>query len=160
MGNRIIPDLKNRDEILREAYDVCLRELYLNSEPSIDINDLIKEGFVDDEKNPLRERHLIEEDTEEEIIEDCMYSYGIRDSFHNDLEIIKTDLEQGPYTRESKYDIKQLPPLKDVIGEEHYSKVKEYLEAINKFYRHDHEYTSFRTSIYLGASPNVKRGDK
>ena len=66
------PEYKSRDELLIEAYDGCLRELYLNSEPSIDLNDLIEEGFVDDEKNPLRAKHLIEDEVMEDIIEDFM----------------------------------------------------------------------------------------
>ena len=154
------PEYKSRDELLIEAYDGCLRELYLNSEPPIDLNDLIEEGFVDDEKNPLRAKHLIEDEVMEDIIEDFMYSYGIRDSFHDNLEIIKHDLEHGPFLRESKYSMIQLPSLKEEIGEEHYNTVMEYLDTMAKFYRHDREWTSFRTSIHLGASPNTIKKDE
>ena len=38
--------LKTREEILVEAYNECLRELFLNSEPPIDIEEFFKNSIT------------------------------------------------------------------------------------------------------------------
>ena len=45
--------MKTREEVLVQAYDECLRDLYLNSEPPVDIKELIDSGFKDDENGPF-----------------------------------------------------------------------------------------------------------
>ena len=143
--------LKTREEILVEAYNECLRELFLNSNPPIDIEELFKNGFKDDENDKLIYKHSIDEEDFDFILDDVMYAYGIKDDFHDNIEIIKNDLEKGaPMRGETKYDIKFLPPLKDKIGEEHYNIVMEYLNQIKSFYRVDSEVSSFRSAITWG----------
>ena len=148
--------MKTREEVLVQAYEECLRDLYLNSEPPVDIKELIDSGFKDDENDPLRNKHFIDEETFTEIVEDTKYAYGIIDHFHDDLELIKTDLENGPIIRESKYELRHLNPLKEEIGEEAYNKVMEYLDTISKFYKKDSDVSKFDFSIFLGASPSFK----
>ena len=49
----------NRKEILEEAVHRCLRDMYLWSQPSIDIDELLKTGYKDTEENPLYRRHYL-----------------------------------------------------------------------------------------------------
>jgi hypothetical protein len=148
--------MKTREEVLVQAYEECLRDLYLNSEPPVDIKELMDSGFKDDENDPLRNKHFIDEETFTEIVEDTKWAYGIIDHFHDNLELIKNDLKNGPTIRKSKYEYRHLSPLKEEIGEEAYNKVIEYLDAISKFYRKDSDVSKFDFSIFLGASPSFK----
>lgn len=149
--------MKTREEVLVQAYEECLRDLYLNSEPPIDIKELIDSGFKDDENDPLRNKHFIDKETFTEIVEDTKYAYGIIDHFHDNLELIKSDLKNGPTVRTSKYEYTALKPLKEEIGEEAYNKVMEYIDAIYNYYRKDYDVSKFDFSIFLGASPSFKQ---
>lgn len=152
--------LKTREEVLVEAYNECLRELFLNSEPPIDIEELFKNGFKDDENDKLIYKHSINEEDFDFILEDVMYAYGIKDDFHDNIEIIKHDLEKGvPMRGETKYDINFLPPLKDKIGEEHYNIVMEYLNQIKSFYRVDSEVSGFRSAITWGGPTIILKNE-
>lgn len=152
--------MKTREEVLVQAYKECLRDLYLNSEPPIDIKELIDSGFKDDENDPLRNKHFIDEETFTEIVEDTKWAYGIIDHLHDNLELIKSDLTNGPTVRTSKYEYTTLKPLKEEIGEEAYNKVMEYIDAISKFYRKDSDVSKFDFSLFLGASPSFKPKEK
>ena len=140
--------MKTREDVLKQAYDECLRELFLNSEPPIDIEELFKSGFKDDENDKLIYKHSINEEDFDFILDDAMYAYGIKDDFHDNIETIKNDFERGvPMRGETKYDLNFLPPLKEKIGEENYNIVMEYLNQIKSFYRVDTEVSSFRSAI-------------
>ena len=148
--------MKTREEVLVQAYNECLRDLYLNSEPPIDIKELLDSGFKDDENDPLRNKHFIDEETFNEIVEDTKWAYGIIDHFHDNLELIKSNLKDGPTIRSSKYQYTTLKPLKEEIGEEAYNKVMEYIDAIYNYYKNDYDVSKFDFSIFLGASPSFK----
>lgn len=154
--------MKTRQEMLEEAFDECIKEMYLNADPPVDIKELIDSGFKDDEKNPLRSKHLIDADIQEDILESTMYVYGIRDDFHNHLDLIKQDLLKGPNIRKSKYEYEQLEPLEEVIGKDNCGIVMDYLKTISEYYRRDHEASSFKFSVLFGPSPDIKQneGDK
>lgn len=148
--------MKTREEVLVQAYNECLRDLYLNSEPPIDIKELLDSGFKDDENDPLRNKHFIDEETFTEIVEDTKWAYGIIDHFHDNLELIKSNLKDGPTIRTSKYEYTALKPLKEEIGESAYNKVMEYIDAIYNYYKNDYDVSKFDFSIFLGASPSFK----
>ena len=152
--------MKTRKEVLEQAFDECIREMYLRSDPPIDINEIDFNTFKDDEKNPFRSQHLIDSDQFDEVLEDTLYAYGIKDDFRDNLELIKQDLEKGPLMRLSKYEYDQLAPLSEVIGQESFDMVIKYLDTILKFYRTDHEVSQFRMSVCLGPSPDYKDGNK
>lgn len=149
--------MKTREEVLVQAYNECLRDLYLNSEPPIDIKELLDSGFKDDENDPLRNKHFIDEETFNEIVEDTKWAYGIIDHFHDNLELIKSNLKDGPTIRSSKYQYTTLKPLKEEIGEDAYNKVMEYIDAIYNYYKNDYDVSKFDFSIFLGASPSFKQ---
>lgn len=152
--------MKTREEVLVQAYNECLRDLYLNSEPPVDIKELFDSGFKDDENDPLRNKHFIDEETFTEIVEDTKWAYGIIDHFHDNLELIKSDLTNGPTVRTSKYKYTALKPLKEEIGEEAYNKVMEYIDAIYNYYKKDSDVSKFDFTIFLGASPSFKPKEK
>lgn len=149
--------MRTREEVLVQAYEECLRDLYLNSEPPIDIKELIDSGFKDDENDPLRNKHFIDEETFNEIVEDTKWAYGIIDHFHDNLELIKSNLKDGPTIRSSKYQYTTLKPLKEEIGEDAYNKVMEYIDAIYNYYKNDYDISKFDFSTFLGASPSFKQ---
>ena len=152
--------MKTRKEVLEQAFDECIREMYLRSDPPVDINEIDFSTFKDDEKNPFRSQHLIDSDQFDEVLEDTMYAYGIRDDFHDSLELIKQDLEKGPQLRLSKYEYDQLDPLSEVIGKEAFDIVMKYLDTISIFYRTDYEVSQFKMSVCFGPSPDYKDGNK
>ena len=49
----------SRKEILEEAIHRCLKDMYLWSQPSINIDYLLKSGFKDDEKNPIYKKNYL-----------------------------------------------------------------------------------------------------
>lgn len=152
--------MKTRKEVLEQAFDECIREMYLRSDPPVDINEIDFSTFKDDEKNPFRSQHLIDSGQFDEVLEDTMYAYGIRDDFRDSLKLIKQDLEKGPQLRLSKYEYDQLDPLSEVIGEEAFDIVMKYLDTISIFYRTDYEVSQFKMSVCLGPSPDYKDGNK
>ena len=152
--------MKTRKEVLEQAFNECIQEMYLNADPPIDIVKLIESGFKDDEKNPIRSQHLIDEDVQEDILESAMYAYGIRDDFYDHLDMIKQDLLRGPTIRKSKYEYENLEPLEEVIGKDNCGIVMDYLKAISEYYRRDYEVSSFRFSVLFGPSPDIKQHEK
>lgn len=152
--------MKTRQEVLEQAFDECIHEMYLNSDPPIDINTIDFTTFKDDEKNPFRSQHLIDSDQFDDILSDAMYAYGIRDDFHENLDSIKQDLIKGPQMRIAKDRYDKLSPLSEVIGQEAFDIVMKYLDTISKYYKTDYEVSQFKMSVCFGPSPDQKYGNE
>ena len=63
----------SREDVLKEALHKCFVEMYRWAQPSIDLDELIKNGFKDNEKDPLYSRHYLSQDN---------FNY-IRDTYMN-----------------------------------------------------------------------------
>jgi hypothetical protein len=154
-----------RNDILGKAYIECLQEMYKWSQPSIDIKELIDNGFKDSSVCPLYSIHYLSSDNFEYIRDRFMEAYRITDDWDDTFDTIYRQLEQGGIERdyESVERYKKVKALKSLLNEDDYKLVVEYLNKIQKFFKwHRREINQFRMSIAFGASPttNAKSVEK
>jgi len=154
-----------RDDILREALHKCLVEMYKWSQPSIDLDELIKSNFKDNRENPLYARHYLSQHNFSYIRDAYMNAYGITDDWDNTFELlikqlleggIEDDYKEATQERPAYRDYKKVAPLKDVIscpGE--VNTIIDYIKKCQNFYKgHCRETNQFSCSVALGGSPN------
>ena len=156
----------NRDNILGEAMHECLVAMYKWSQPSIDLNELIKSGFKDNRENPLYEQHYLSQENFEYIRQAYMDAYGITDDWDDTFEILIKQLKEGgieddykPATKERPgyRDYKKVAPLAEVItcpGE--LNTIIDYIQKCQNFFKgHRREKDQFSCSVALGGSPTT-----
>lgn len=132
---------------------------------------------------PIYERHYISEEELDYIVNKYIDAYGMREHWKSDVETIEDYLINGgsknTYINEftddnGKYypgyrSYEDVAPLKTQIldsmkefdcsdtaaevAENIYNKVMETIKSCKDFYKFDNEAESFRTAIYLGATP-------
>lgn len=153
-----------RDDILGQAYKECLNEMFKWAQPSIDLNELLKNGYKDDKKAPLYSKHYLSNENFKQILNFYMSAYGITDDWDNTFEtLIKQLLEGGveddykPHTdeRPGYRDYKKVAPLKEVlVNSKDVDTVIEYIKKCQNFFKgHSQEADKFNFSVCLGYSP-------
>lgn len=154
----------NRDEILKEALHKCFVEMYRWSQPSIDIDELFKNGYKDSRESPLYEKHYLSQKNFEYIRQTYMDAYGIKDNWDDTFEILIKQLKEGgieddykPATKDKPgyRDYKKVLPLEEVItcpGE--MNTIIDYIKKCQNFFKgHSRETNQFSCSVALGGSP-------
>lgn len=154
----------NRDEILKEALHKCFVEMYRWSQPSIDIDELFKNGYKDSRESPLYEKHYLSQENFEYIRQTYMDAYGIKDNWDDTFEILIKQLKEGgieddykPATKDRPgyRDYKKVLPLEEVItcpGE--MNTIIDYIKKCQNFFKgHSRETNQFSCSVALGGSP-------
>ena len=158
-----------RSDILSEAAERCMQELYSLAQPQVSWVDFIEQNKKYKENGEAGpkpyEFYYLPQSVFEEIVEDYIYAYNIKSHFDDHLDIIlgyfnrpvvdKYIEGENGYPGYRGYDY--LIPLKDLIGDEIIEKVKEYIEKARNFYRFDGELNSFKMTICLGASPSSNK---
>lgn len=155
----------NREDILNEAYHKCMVEMYKWSQPSIDLDELIKSGFKDDANNPLYNQHYLSQDNFIYLRDVYMRAYGIVDEWDETFDTLINQLLNGGI--EDNYiprngntpgyrDYKAVAKLKDVLtNPTDVDVVIEYIKKCQDFFKgHNLETSKFFCSIALGPSPN------
>lgn len=156
-------DLKS--QILNEAIEACLREMYRCSQPSADYNKLKEEAkeYPEEEKAfPTFKRHYLSNEQFKYILNKYAKAYHLIPEWKNDIETIKYDFETGCYKEEYKKDsygemsseYVATTPLYERIGVENTKKVLEMIDEIEQYHKRDMDARYFSSSISLGHSPS------
>lgn len=169
-----------RRDIIQEAYDACMREMYAKAQPPADYDAIvtgIKDGTIQDsDKDPVYARHYLSQEEFKYILDKYVKAYGMEKKWNSYVGIIETYLKGGGHRNIYVNNSKELicvPHIKKTFTEEIYdnfgnilgedteklseilsSKVLEYVQWCRDFYRVDIEEDSFSASIALGASPS------
>lgn len=162
--------MKTRDEILGKALDECVTEMYRWAQPSIDLQQLIKDGYKDGEENPLYSKHYLSSDNYAYIKDSYASAYGIVDDWNDIFDLIYRQLNEGgieddykPATKERPgyRDYKRVDSLKEHLkNPEDYDTVIEYIKKIQNFFKgHCRELNQFSMSLALGMSPTSNPKD-
>lgn len=158
-----------RNDILCEAADRCMKELYSLAQPHIDWENFLKQNkeYIDNgEKGPRPyEFYYLPQKVFEEVVDNYVYAYNIKSRFEDHLDIIWGYFNHpivdkyipGENGNPGYRSYEHLTPLDCIIGESNLLEVKDYIEKARGFYRFDGELNSFKMTVYLGASPNSNK---
>lgn len=138
---------KHKDDIISEAVDACLEDLYKYSVPSMSFND-IKQACKNNQPYDKKywQHHYIPQDLMNEIMEGYRYAYRLEPYFQIYTDVLKEYLLDGGTTEVYKKDdslvgghrdFEKTPNLETVIGKEAAEKVKDLIEKCQRFYRFD-----------------------
>lgn len=153
---------KSRVDVVGEIANSCMKELYANCQPHVDWEDFVQQNKDYDGKGPRPyEFYYLPRDVFNDIVESYVSAYKIKSEFRPNLDTLKSyfndpirdkfiEKEGQPGYRGYEH----FTPLKEVIGEDAYKQVINYIEEAKKFYNTDYYYNSFSMTVYLGASPN------
>lgn len=163
--------MKTRKDVLLDAIKECMKELYKYSQPSVTWEEFVEQNKNWDEKGPKPyEFYYLDKNLFDEICEAYIDAYRLdydlkgiinilidylRDPIIDDYKDEYTD-EYGDW-HPGHRGYKHLDSLEDVIGEEAFKKTLDYLHKAGDFYRWDGDLNSFKTTVYLGASPSSNK---
>lgn len=165
----MIDDITNfklfREDIIHEAIMRCKREMYKRAQPSVDYDKLVKE--YKNTNKTIYDRYYLSNEECRYIVNKYIKAYGLEDKFKDHCDLIIDNMEKGtitdnyiPERYENGHEIpgyrsyKDVPPLKDTIGESAAHSVIDYIKDRKEFYKTDHESEHFQFAIYMGDSPN------
>lgn len=158
-----------RNDILCEAAERCMKELYSLAQPYINWEDFLKQNKEyreNGEKGPKPyEFYYLPQKIFEEVVDNYVYAYNLKSKFEDHLDIIWGYFDRpivdkyipGENGNPGYRGYEHLPPLSCIIGESNLEEVKDYIEKARSFYKFDSELDSFKMTIYLGASPNSNK---
>lgn len=149
-----------RDEVLVEAVNKCLQELYSNVQPKVTWTDFIQENREYVEGTPLPcEFYYIPKKLMEEIVSDYVYAYDLnpklKDTINILIDYLKEPINIGYENNTRKYVTGE--SIVNRIGEDAFNMVVKYLTDAGDFYRWDADLQKFYHNIYLGASPSTSK---
>ena len=90
----------SREDILTEAYERCMAELYAKAQPAADINDYlnkIKSGEItkaEQNKEPIYYRHYISKKEMEYIVEKYHNAYRLGNEFKDSCDLLLKDMDE------------------------------------------------------------------
>lgn len=168
-----------RRDVIQEAYDACMREMYAKAQPSADYDAIVagvKDGTIkDSDKDPVYARYYLSQEEFKYILDKCIKAYGMDKKWDSYVGIIETYLKGGGHRDvyvNNRKELTCVPHIKEAFKEEIYdnfgnimgedteklseilsNKVLEYVQWCRDFYRVDREADSFSVSVTLGASP-------
>ena len=156
-------DLKS--QILNEAIEACLCEMYRCSQPSADYDKLKEEAkeYPEEEKEfPTFKRYYLSTEQFKYILNKYAKAYHLIPEWKNNIDTIISDFEEGSMKEEYKKDsygdmiseYVPTPSLYERIGQENTKKVLEMLDEISNFYKRDMDARYFSSAISLGHSPS------
>lgn len=158
----------NKDEVWREAFNRCMKEMYAKAQPSADW-DQILEDFKNgkyDKDTRIFERYYLSKEEFDYILDKYIKAYGFEEKWNNYVDIVADWFNTGgtkevynkiTNRREYKDIPKILDELKEFLSDKDANKVNRlinsYLDYCKKFYKFDRNEYDFRCAIALGASP-------
>lgn len=150
----------------------CLKEMYARSQPSANLDDLLKEHFdrIDKCLEPERfyERYYLSYQECKYILDKYVKEWFLKDPWDDYFDLLIYDAENKHVKdkwipeRVDKHgnvhpgyrSYEDVMPLKDIIGNDNANKVIEFLKDRKSFYHHNQNESAFRAQICLGISPN------
>lgn len=147
-------------DILSEAIERCLDEMYRYAQPSItfeELKELSKKEFEETGKpQPVHERYYLSPEEYKVIEEKYLDAYNLIDKFKDHCDLIIRDMKEG--CSKDKWiegkdgfpghrGYKKVPSLDNEIGEENLNKVIDFIEMRKNFYRINKDEQRFRFSV-------------
>lgn len=147
----------SRCDVLCKAVKECLKECYSYVQPEVSWEDFIEQNknYKEDDKPPYSFYYL-PSNILEDIVENYIWAYNIGSDFEDNVELVREYFKKPVVEvyEENGRVYKDLDPLVKEIGEECFNVVSDYIDKAINFYRRDPERSNFKSSIFLGASPN------
>lgn len=147
-------------DILTEAIERCLDEMYRYSQPSITFKELEelskKEAKEKGEPQPVYERFYLSSKEYETIINKYLEAYNLNDPFKYHCDLIIDDMKNGcskdkwiegkdGFPGHRGYE--KVPPLSEEIGEDNLKKVTDFIKMRRDFYKTDRNASKFRFTV-------------
>lgn len=158
----------SRREILGEACDRMIREMYMRAQPSVDINiyiDKFKSGELDPEKDCVYDWHYLPMEVQSQIVQDYLNAYGANDWLKRACEFLLELFKEGGRrtiyedifnTGEAVRSSEQTEKLDELIGNENAEKVYKLIEDFLGFYRTNMDEHIIRAAIFKCPTSNPK----
>lgn len=154
-----------RKEILSEAIRRFERDLYENSLPKVDFDELVRKAKngEEDPKHPFYMQYYLPDEIFKDLLEEYESAYGIRsvwkDNVNTVLEYLKYGGPKLPWKKDEfgfkRYE--RSPKLEEVISKEDAEKVYELIVNCKDFYKFDSDESTFRFSAFLGSTPTSNK---
>lgn len=154
-----------RKDVIERAIEECLNEMYMRAQPSITLNELKKLNESDKDKYWYDYFYLSQKETED-IIEDYIIAYRIRNEFHTDMDTVRRYLRDGgtkdkyitPTEGSPGYrGYEKTPKLSELIGEWAAQQALNLIDECDNFFNPNREESGFRFNIMnLSPSCNIK----
>ena len=147
-----------REEILGEALERCLTEMYKRSQPSIawkKIKELFESGYYNDE-NRFFDQHYLSVEEYDEIVKSFISAYCMQNLFKEHCDLVYDYLENGGYKDVFEKETEDGPTLRkverteklsEVVGEENAKKCLELISLCRNFFRGEIDETTFRVNV-------------
>ena len=158
----------SRREILGEACDRMIREMYMRAQPSVDINiyiDKFKSGELDPEKDRVYDWHYLPMEVQSQIVQDYLNAYGANDWLKRACEFLLELFKEGGRrtvyedlfnTGEAIRSSEQTEKLDELIGNENAEKVYKLMNDFLGFYRTNLDEHTIRAAIFQCPTSNPK----
>jgi hypothetical protein len=153
--------MKTYDEVMREAIEDTLEEMYQYSYPKISWkqrNQELKDG--NDVDKDLIHHHYIPQKLYEDILEMAKFNYGYEPFFQDYTEHFADFLLKGGHAKDidkgGKDDYKDYQSIKEEIGEEAFAILEKRIEAYKRTYRFDRKRWSFAFTV-MNYSPSTNK---
>ena len=146
----------NKKSILSEAIDRCLQEMYYYAQPSIDLNNAIKEAKG--EQLNLIDKHYLSKEMYDTIIGKYIDAYHLDNYFQDSLELLLSYFEH-PYVKDYSKGYKthkEIRSLFEKIGIEKFEIVKDYIDKAKNYYNRNIDAETFRFNI-MNFSPTSNK---
>lgn len=157
-----------RREILGEACDRMIREMYMRAQPAVDINiyiDKFKNGELDPEKDHVYDWHYLPMEVQSQIVQDYLNAYAANDWLKKACEFLfelfkeggrRTVYEDIFNTGEKVRSSEKTETLDELIGGENAEKVYKLMEDFMGFYRTNMDEHTIRGAIFKCPTSNPK----
>ena len=157
-----------RREILGEACERMIREMYMRAQPSVDINiyiDKFKSGELDPDKDHVYDWHYLPMEIQSQIVQDYLNAYGANDWLKRACEFLfelfkeggrRTVYEDIFKTGEKVRSSEKTETLDKLIGNENAEKVYKLMNDFLGFYRTNIDEHTIRGAIFKCPTSNPK----
>lgn len=155
-----------REDILNEAVDRCLTEMYKRAQPSISwkkIKELTERG-VYNVGNQFIDQHYLSKEEYTDIINEYIAAYDLHNPFKENCDTVSKYLKDGGrrdvIIREDnlppRREIEDTPKLSDAIGDENAQVVLDLVDACRNYFRGEGSETGFRFNV-MNYSPSSNK---
>lgn len=150
----------------------CLKEMYERAQPSVNLDDLLKEHFnrlkQGLEAEQFYDRYFLSYEECKYVLDKYVHHWYLEDPWERYLDLIINDaqekhirdkwiperIDEFGNTHPGYSGYEDVPPLKEIIGEDAANKVVAFLNERKNFYRRNIDENAFRAQICLGISPS------
>ena len=155
----------HRSDVLKEAVDRCLNELYKWSQPSINLSELIKSGFKDSNESPLYRRHYLSQENFKYIKDNYIYAYALSDNWEYHFDTLINYLYKGgtkdKYINDGIHpgyrSYEKVPSIYAYLDKEDADIVLSLVAECKDFYYYDQDLNNFNYTVTLGCSPTCNK---